>query len=199
MYLYGAGGHAKVIRDIVEAMGDTFTGIIDDNLNVKSFMDVDVKHTLEDVDEVIVCIGYNKIRKLVAEKVMAAGVGFGTAIHPSAVISKYACVNTGTVVMQGAIINSCARIGKHCIINTGASVDHECVIEDFVHISPHATLCGNVIIGEGTWIGAGAVIIPGVKVGKWSAIGAGSVVIKDIPDGVVAYGNPCIVKRKVEK
>ena len=93
--------------------------------------------------------------------------------------------------MQGAIIQSYACIGKHCIINTGASVDHDCVIEDYVHVSPHCTLCGNVSIGEGTWIGAGSVIIPGVKVGKWSVIGAGSVVIKDIPDNVVAVGYRC--------
>jgi acetyltransferase EpsM len=63
-------------------------------------------------------------------------------------------------------------------------------------VSPHATLCGNVSVGEGTWIGAGAIVIPGVKIGKNSIIGAGSVVVKDIPDGVVAYGNPCKVIRE---
>ena len=93
--------------------------------------------------------------------------------------------------MQGAIIQSCANIGKHCIINTGASIDHDCQIEDFVHISPGSVLCGNVTIGEGSWIGAGSTIIPGVKIGKWSIIGAGSIVTKDIPDKVLAYGNNC--------
>ena len=57
----------------------------------------------------------------------------------------------------------------------------------------------DVHIGEGAWIGAGAVILPGVTVGKWSVIGAGSVVTRDIPDGVVAYGNPCRVARKISK
>lgn len=99
--------------------------------------------------------------------------------------------------MQGAIVQACAHIGKHCIINTGASVDHECIIEDFVHISPHSTLCGNVHVGEGAWIGAGTTIIPGVKIGKWSVVGAGSVVTKDIPDGVLAVGNRCKVIKKL--
>ena len=85
--------------------------------------------------------------------------------------------------MQGTVVQSGATVGKHCILNTGASVDHECCIEDFVHISPQATLCGNVHIGEGAWIGASAVVIPGVKIGKWSIIGAGSVVVEDVPDG----------------
>lgn len=53
-------------------------------------------------------------------------------------------------------------------------------------------LCGNVTVGEGTMVGVGTVVIPGIKIGKWCTIGAGSVVIRDIPDGVTAYGNPCI-------
>ena len=47
-----------------------------------------------------------------------------------------------------------------------------------------------VHIGENVWIGAGTIIVPGVTIGKNSVIGAGSVVVKDIPDNVVAVGNP---------
>ena len=118
-------------------------------------------------------------------------VEFGYAIHPLSIVSELADIGEGSVVMQGSIIQVCAQVGRHCIINTGASVDHECVIEDYVHISPHSTLCGNVSVGEGSWIGAGTTVIPGVKIGKWSVIGAGSVVTKDIPDHVLAAGNRC--------
>ena len=54
-------------------------------------------------------------------------------------------------------------------------------------------------IGENTWIGACAVIVPGVHIGKNCVIVAGSVVTKDIPDGVVAVGNPCRVLRQVSE
>ena len=54
-----------------------------------------------------------------------------------------------------------------------------------------------VHIGENVWIGAGTIIVPGVTIGKNSVIGAGSVVVKDIPDNVVAVGNPCRVLRPV--
>ncbi len=54
-----------------------------------------------------------------------------------------------------------------------------------------------VRIGKNCWIGAGAMILPGVTVGDNVVIGAGSVVTKDIPDGVVAVGNPCRVLRKI--
>jgi galactoside O-acetyltransferase len=55
----------------------------------------------------------------------------------------------------------------------------------------------DIHIGENAWIGAGAIILPGVTIGKNTVIGAGSVVTKDIPDNVVAVGNPCRVMREV--
>ena len=190
MVLYGAGGHAKVILDILEAQGKTVGVVVDDNPNLTEFMGKEVLHGVTDASPIIVSIGINGIRRKVVEKLSPATV-FGTAIHPSAIVSPHATIAEGTVVMQGAIVQSCVQVGKHSIVNTGASVDHDCVLGDFVHVSPHATLCGNVSVGEGTWIGAGAVVIPGIRIGKNCIIGAGSVVCKDIPDGVKAYGNPC--------
>ena len=57
----------------------------------------------------------------------------------------------------------------------------------------------DVYIGENAWIGAGAVIVPGVHIGKNAVIGAGSVVTRDIPDNVVAVGNPCRVLREISE
>ena len=54
-----------------------------------------------------------------------------------------------------------------------------------------------VRIGDNVWIGAGSVILPGVTIGSDSVIGAGSVVTRDIPSGVVAFGNPCRVVRPI--
>ncbi|MEG1834969.1 MAG: sugar O-acetyltransferase [Oscillospiraceae bacterium] len=56
-----------------------------------------------------------------------------------------------------------------------------------------------VHIGNNVWIGAGAIILPGVNIGDNSVIGAGSVVTKDIPENVVAVGNPCKVLRKISE
>ncbi len=52
-------------------------------------------------------------------------------------------------------------------------------------------------IGSNVWVGGGAIICPGVKIGSKTVIGAGSVVTRDIPDGVVAAGNPCRVLREI--
>ena len=197
MYLIGAGGHAKVVRDILDACNIPFSGVVTDNLKEVTFMEKKILHSMDGVDEAIICVGNNRTRKKLAEELSQQGVTFGMGIHPSVIMSKYASVDEGTVVMQGVVIQSCAKIGKHCIVNTSASIDHDNVLGDFVHISPHATLCGEVEVGEGTWIGAGTVVKQCVKIGKWSVIGAGSVVVNDIPDGVLAYGNPCKIIRKL--
>lgn len=194
MYLYGASGHAKVIIDILTSQGVNITALADDNLSLTDMLGYKIIHSKKQFDKLIISIGDNLIRKKLAESLDVDE--YLTAIAPSAIISPFAKIKEGSVVMQGSIIQSCAQIGAHVIINSGASIDHDCVIGDFSHISPHATLCGNVTIGEGTWIGAGTVIKQGVKIGNWTTIGAGSVVVADIPDGVTAYGNPCKIKHK---
>jgi len=192
MYLYGASGHAKVILEIIESMGLTVQSIFDDNHALTELKGHPISHQWHGEEPIIISIGNNAIRKKIAEQLHCK---FGTAVHSHAICSDSAHIAEGTVVMHGAIIQPDVTIGRHCIINTGASVDHECVLGNYVHISPHATLCGNVHVGEGAWIGAGATVIPGVSIGKWSVIGAGSVVLHDVPDHVVAYGNPCKIKR----
>lgn len=188
MYLYGASGHGKVIKEILEVQGISVDAFIDDNQEIRELCGLPVLHSAESISEIIVSIGSNRVRKIVAERLTC---DFKTAIHPSAVISPSVEIGEGTVVMAGALINAESSIGKHCIINTGVSVDHECVLEDYVHVSPHATLCGDVHVGEGTWVGAGTTVIQGVRIGRWCMIGAGSVVTKDIPDGYLAVGNRC--------
>jgi len=53
-------------------------------------------------------------------------------------------------------------------------------------------------VGNNVWIGAGVSVLPGVSIGDGCVIGAGSVVTRDIPEGCLAYGNPCKVVRKIK-
>ena len=195
MYLFGASGHGKVIKDILNANGIKVEAFVDDNPNVNECGGRPVLNDAMGLSPMIVSIGVNRIRKMIVERLRAnnSAIEFATAIHPSAVISPSAKIGEGTVVMAGAVVNADAVIGKHCIVNTGATVDHDCVIGDYCHIAPGANVSGGTHIGEGTWIGVGACVIQCLNIGKWSFIGAGSVVVKDVSDGVVAYGNPCRV------
>ncbi len=190
IYLYGAGGHAKVVIDILESSGEIVAGIFDDDSakTIWKFPRLEFPGPFSlSADKLILSIGNNLIRKKIA---MQLDVDYHTAIHPSAIISAYAYIDTGSVLMGGVLINADSKIGRHCIINSHASIDHDCVLQDFTHISPNATLCGDVFVGECTHIGAGAIIIPGKKIGPNTIIGAGAVVVSDIPGNVIAVGNP---------
>lgn len=196
MYLFGASGHGKVIKEILDANGVKVETFVDDNANVNECVGRPVLHDVTGLSPIIVSIGVNKIRKMIVErlKVNNPTIEFGTAIHPSAIVSPTAKIGEGTVVMAGTVINADAIIGKHCIINTGATVDHDCIIGDYCHIAPGAHISGATQVGEGTWVGVGSSVIQCLNIGTNCMIGAGSVVVKDIPDNVTAFGNPAEVK-----
>lgn len=136
MLLYGISSLAKVIIDSAVAEGQVVSGLFDDNPDVKELLVYKVfgpfDRELSESEELIISVGDNGIRKKIVER-LPDDVLYGLVRHPSAVISEYAYLGDGTVVMQGAVVQSCARIGNHCIINTAASVDHDCVNEDYVH------------------------------------------------------------------
>lgn len=192
MYLYGASGHAKVIIDLLRASNVAIDALYDDNPCVQQLLGYKVLPTENIAGPLIISIGDNATRKRLAERL---NVPFATAVHPTAIVSSLATIGQGTVIMAGAILQACAVIGNHCIVNTGAVVEHDCKVDNFVHIAPHSTLCGNVTVGECSWVGAATVVKQGVTIGRNCLIGAGSVVVADIPDNAVAYGNPCRVKR----
>lgn len=189
--LFGASGHGKVITEIAHSINRPIIAFFDDNPSVETLLNIPVfsaKKIKEYCEfQFVISIGNNKIRKNIAENLNAK---FTKLIHKSAVCSDTSEIKDGSVVMANATINAEVRIGKHGIINTGSIIEHECQLEDYVHLSPNATLTGNVYVGEGTHIGAGAVVIPNIQIGKWATIGAGAVIINDVPDYAVVVGNP---------
>lgn len=183
--IIGAGGHARVIADIITKSNDNVIGFLDDNLSLqekKIYLDKKVIGTTKDINKYknnyfVIGIGNNNIRENISND---HDLKWYTAIHPSAIIANEVSIEVGSVIMAGSIINTGTKIGKHCIINTRSSLDHDNIIENYVHISPGATLAGTVHIKEKTWICAGATIINNITIAKNNIIGAGSVVIKDI-------------------
>lgn len=200
--IYGAGGHGRVVLDILRENGDTqVIGFLDSNpALVKTIVDgISVLGTLEEVRPIltahpkvrmVVAIGDNKAREQISEALAAMGVLFTNAIHPRAFVSRSAVIGHNVVVGPGAIICAHARIGNNVIINTGAIVEHEDLIEDNVHIAPGAKLAGRVRVRKNSFVGIGATIIQNVEVGEGSTIGAGAVVLTNVPPGTTFVGVP---------
>ena len=199
----GAGGHAKVIADIIEKSSDIVYGFLDDNkvIGEKVIKDYRVLGKISECTALqkqnksiyfIIGIGNNYVKKSISEKY---SLNYYTAIHPSSNIGLQVKIGQGTTVMANACINSDAQIGKHCIINTGAIIEHDNIIQDYVHVSPNATLCGTVQVGAFTHIGAGTVIRNNINITSECVVGAGAVVVKNIEEKGTYLGAPA---RKVK-
>jgi sugar O-acyltransferase (sialic acid O-acetyltransferase NeuD family) len=188
--LQGGGEHARVVLDCLLTQGADVLGLFDPKYSGTLFsipQRGSYDPTFRPDARAIVAIGDNAVRKLVAGRTEHA---FMNAIHPSVILSSFATMGVGNMILHGVIVQASTRIGNHVIVNTGARVDHDNVIGDFVHIAPGAVLCGTVEVGEGTLIGAGATVLPGKKIGSWAVIGAGAVVVRDVPDRAIVAGNP---------
>lgn len=200
--IFGTGGHAKVVHDILVKEGKFApVAFVSLDKDTKFFLGLPV-HNQADLKKLnftagIIAIGDNWTRAQVAKFISTEipGFNFVKAIHPSTQIGTGVVIEEGTVTMAGSIINPGSKIGSHVIINTNSSIDHDCTIENFSSIAPGAILGGNVVVEVYAAISLGVKIIHGKKIGAYSVIGAGSLVLTDIQEKVVAYGTPCKVIR----
>jgi acetyltransferase EpsM len=201
--LLGAGGHAKVVADLCIAGGHKIAGYLDDEKPIKSQWVggtiIGSLSLLQDAAFIadhwfIPTIGDNSVRRYFAQQLNAAGAKMLSVVHSSAVISPFASIGDGTVIMPCAVVNAAVKIGDFCILNTGCTVDHDCVIEDGCQICPGVNLAGNVRCEQDVFVGTGVSIIPNIRVGERAVIGAGSVVIRDVESGITVTGNPAKVR-----
>lgn len=190
LYIYGAGGYAKTIADIAEDTNWQITAAIDKNLLREKLLDqYTVYMTLNEIslnnnDVFFIAIKNNEYRKRIAENELK-DFQFINIQSNTSIVSKYAEIEHGTVIMPYAIISIDCQIGKHCIIDSQVYIENDCVIEDYTHISAGAKLSEEVLIGQGSFIGAGVIIERGINIGKWCTITAGSHIKEDVQDGAI--------------
>lgn len=208
--VYGAGGHGKVVADILLARKNpNFAGFVDDRAELQGSMVLglpvlgDGRWLQQEARKMKVAVvpgvGDNFARQRLIQKCRAWGTELVTLVHPAASVSDSARLGPGTVVMAQAAINPDARIGSGVIVNTGAIVEHDVVIGDYAHIAPNAAMGGASGLGDYSFLGLSAAVRHCVTIGSQSIIGAGAVVVHDIPDYVVAFGVPAVVQRQIEK
>ncbi len=208
--IWGAGGHAMVIADILRCMGGyEIAGFLDDanpHRHGQPFGGATIlggkeqlpKLREKGISHAILGFGDCAARLRLCGVVKDFGFDFVTAIHPRATVAREVPVGEGTVIVAGSVVNPGSKIGAQVILNTCSSVDHDCIIENGVHISPGVRLGGTVRIGRGAWLALSSTIAAGVSIGEGALIGAGAVVLSNIPPRVLAYGIPARIIRSTD-
>lgn len=207
----GAGGHAAVVVDAIQAMAGAGSIAIVGLVAIPPFPDAVLgfpviadERNLSDIvrrtgaDSFVVGVGTLKggkdLRSKLFEEAKTVGLKPFTVIHPSAIVSQSVRIGAGATIMAGVIIQPRTSIGANAIINTRASIDHDCVVGDHTHIAPGAVLSGDVAVGAFSHVGTGASVLNGIRIGHSATVGAGAAVIADVPDGTVVFGVPARAK-----
>ena len=152
-YIFGAGGHGKVVLDAMQLAGIACAGFVDDRdtlvwagLSVCQMANIELNASLH------LAVGNCKAREFLADQLKH--LTFFSVTHPTAVVAKTAKVGTGTLLAAQSIVAPDAQIGRHCIINHSAVIDHDCIVGDYCHIAPQASLGGGAIVGIGVRCGS---------------------------------------------
>ncbi|MEA2169173.1 MAG: hypothetical protein QOF76_2473 [Solirubrobacteraceae bacterium] len=195
LVLFGGGGLARVIIDLVRERGEfEVAGVVDDGapaglgvpvLGGGAVLGALAEAGLQYAVNAVGAIGRMSVRRDVSARLAAAGLEAPVLIDPSASVAATAILSPGALVFAQAVVSSGAAVGAHTIVNSGAIVSHDCVIGADAHIAPGAVLAGEVVVGDGALVGMAVTVPVGVSIGAGAVVGNGATVLADVPAGAV--------------
>ncbi len=185
--------------ELCEESGLVIVGLIDNNIKASDYYGYPVLGTDEDAKalhekyplcSVVITPDAPTVRKRLAKQYASLGFDFATVIHPSAMISKTARIEQGTVIQRGVHVSSNSHIGRFCKLNVNANIMHDNEVGDYATIAPNAVLLGYVTLEEGVYIGSNSTVLSNMTIGDNSIVGAGAVVVKDVQSDCTVVGVP---------
>jgi sugar O-acyltransferase (sialic acid O-acetyltransferase NeuD family) len=196
--IYGAGGLGREVLELAKIVDKWNEIVFIDDINPDRIVSGMQVYDFEKVVslyknaeiEFIIGVGEPNVRKILFDKVKSHNYAFTTLIHPSVFISESTIIGEGCVISENAFISCDIKIERNVYLQPMASIGHDTEISNHCVISTFATLAGECKIGECTYIAMSVPVKEKISIGSGSVIGMGSVVLRDIPDNVVAMGNP---------
>ena len=200
--IYGAGGLGREVLDLAREINDK-TKKCEKIVFINDFKHELVLNGAEvftfdefkanfatDAAKVVIAVGEPKVRQVLREKAAASGYSLQSLIHPTAFVGAETQIGDGTVLQFGNFISCNVIIGANVFIQPNSSVGHDSIIGNDAVISSCVGISGNCKIGERAYIGVSVPVREKTSIGADSVVGMGSVVMRDIPENVIALGNP---------
>lgn len=197
-YIYGAGGCGRETMDILQhairarVFGEYNCWFVED-IPKRSFINglpVCKLNECKSGSKITIAIGEPNHRVEMLKKIRATDLKLASIISPWAFMSPSAKIGRGVVVAPQCTIQANSIVGQNSYIYPMSIIGHDVKVRENNLISAMVTLAGGVKVGRNSFIGSGAFIKEGLTIGNKTVVASGSIVHKDLPDGMMAIGNP---------
>ena len=202
LYIYCAGGFGKEVMDVarrfnssrycweeISFIDDSYPGSLRYSAEVFRFDDL-LSNREFATNEVVIANGEPAVRKKLAERLVSVGATLGVLVDVSSLVAESAILEAGVVVTPFCSISSNSHLKFNASVNSMSIVGHDVEVGENTVISSMVNIGGASKIGRNCYVGMGALIKESLSIGDNVIIGMGSVVYNDIPEGVIALGNP---------
>jgi len=204
LYVFGAGHGAIELLENMQSVENVWTVCIEDNPKQEFLQVINKSYPilpysefeemrLSDID----CVINSVMDCSYKQKMYEANkkLNWINAVNSHSIVLCNQ-LGKGIIIQPFCFVGSTSTVGNFVKLNHYARI--QCAhIGDYSFMGSGSQILGDVVVGSKTLIYSGVTVLPGVKIGNNTVIGAGSIVTKDIPDNVIAYGNPCKVVREV--
>lgn len=205
--IFGVGGFGREVLALIKDINSEKTqwnilGFFDDGYEkgvmINGYPNLGKTEDLNNWEKPIsiaVSVGNPVTKKQIIDKIVNPLVNYPTLIHPSVWIGDkdFVKLGKGCIICAGNMITTNIEIGDFVILNLGCTVGHDSIIKDYAAFMPSVNISGEVVIGEGVYVGTGAKIINQLEIGEYTIVGAGAVVAKTLPAHCTAVGVPAKV------
>jgi sugar O-acyltransferase, sialic acid O-acetyltransferase NeuD family len=210
--IYGAHGLAREVYIIAKKINNiqhkwSEYCFIDDvneiaelnGIKVYKFSELIQQKDKNDV-EVVIAVGEPSLRSFMYHKVKEEGIRLATLIHPGVYIDETTTVGEGTVIAEGVTITANIEIGANTYVQPHAVIGHDIKIGQHTVIGSNCQIGGGDKIGDRVFMGFLSGVTDHISIGSDVIISAGAIVFRELPEGVIAVGNPArIMKRNENK
>lgn len=202
--IVGAGGFGREVQGLVEQINRVnhqwdLLGFYDDGVPAGTLINgLPVLGKVSDLNGVehtlylVLAVGNPQTKKKIVTQLTSTHIEYATLIHPNVIMgdARWNKIGKGCIICAGNIITVQVQLGNHVILNLSCTVGHDTIIKDYSSFMPTVNISGEVVVGEGVFVGTGTKIINRVEIGNNTTIGAGAVVTKNIPADCTAVGIP---------